>query len=399
MKKTLMACAAVLAVGGAAAAESNVTIYGVADVNVGRTSTYSYTGFDLTATGKNGQIGLFEATRAAQTVVDSDGLSDSRIGLRVNEDLGNGNMGFAIFENGVNLDTGAGAGSRTAVVGLQSSAGTFSVGRQASPYHDTFASFSAQNDSRFDAAKGGPISVEGMVDIAAFRAYINANNGPGLPADPNFIALQANALAATNANNLSGSTGAWVGHKERVSNSVRYDSPDFSGFSGSAIIGLGENREPGVKASYDAGFSVKYANGPLALTLAHQTEATQAPLSPFVVIVPAGRLVRLSNTLLAGTYDLSVAKLYAGFNLAKYNITGVKSQKELLLGASMPVGAATVVAQYARSQGDSLDKSHGFGLEAHYALSKRSTAYAGANLTKLPSYKNSAVGFGLRHVF
>ena len=398
MKKTLMACAAVLAMGGAAA-ESNVTIYGVADVNVGRTSTYSYTGFDLTATGKNGQIGLFQATRANQMVVDSDGLSDSRIGLRVNEDLGNGNMGFVVYESGVNLDTGAGAGSRTAVVGLQSSVGTFSVGRQASPYHDTFASFSAQNDSRFDAAKGGPISVEGMVDIAAFRAYINANNGPGLPTDPNFLALQANALAATNANNLSGSTGAWVGHKERVSNSIRYDSPDFTGFSGSAVIGLGENRAPGVKASYDAGFSVKFASGPMALTLAHQTEAMQAPVSPFVVIVPAGRLVRLSNTLLAGTYDLSAAKSFAGFNLAKYNIPGVKAQKELLLGASMPLGATTVVAQYARSQGDSLDKSHSLGLEAHYALSKRSTAYAGANMTKLPAYKNSAVGFGLRHVF
>lgn len=399
MKKTMMALAAVLVAGGAAAAESNVTIYGVADVNVGRTSSYSYTGFDLAATGKNGQIGLFEATRANQIVVDSSGLSDSRIGLRVNEDLGNGNMGFAIFENGVNLDTGAGAGSRTTVVGLKSAFGTFSVGRQASPYHDTFSAFSAQNDSRFDAAKGGPISVEGMVAIAAFRAYINANNGPGLPTDPNFIALQASALAATNANNLSGSTGAWVGHKERVSNSIRYDSPDFNGFSGSAVIGLGENREPGAKASYDAGFSIKYENGPMALTLAHQTEASKAQPNPYITIVPAGRLVKLSNTLLAGSYDFGTAKLYAGFNLAKYNITGVKTQKELLLGGSMPLGATTLVAQYARSQGDSLDKSHSFGAEAQYALSKRSTAYVGANVTNLPSYKNSAVGVGLRHVF
>ena len=48
MKKTMMALAAVLASSAAFAAESNVTIYGVADINIGRTSTYSYTGFDLT---------------------------------------------------------------------------------------------------------------------------------------------------------------------------------------------------------------------------------------------------------------------------------------------------------------------------------------------------------------
>ena len=397
MKKTMMALAAVLVAGGAAAAESNVTIYGVADVNVGRTSTYSYTGFDLAATGKNGQIGLFEATRTNQMVVDSSGLSDSRIGLRVNEDLGSGNTGFVVYEAGVNLDTGASAGSRTTIVGLKSAFGTFSVGRQASPYHDTFSAFSAQNDSRFDAAKGGPLSVEGMLDIAAFRTYVNTNIGLNEATDLTYQNLRGRALAA--ANTVSSTTGAWVGHKERVSNSVRYDSPDFNGFSGSAIIGLGENRKPGEKASYDAGFSLKYENGPMALTLAHQTETSKAQPNPYITIVPAGRLVRLSNTLLAGTYDLGAAKLYAGFNLAKYNIAGVKTQKELLLGASMPLGATTLVAQYARSQGDSLDKSHSLGAEAQYALSKRSTAYVGANVTNLPSYKNSAVGVGLRHVF
>ena len=378
MKKTLMACAAVLAMGGAAAAESNVTIYGVADAFVGSTSTYAYTGFDLPSK-------RFTATRTNQMVVDSGGLSDSRIGLRVNEDLGNGNMGFVVYENGVNLDTGAGAGARTAVVGLKSAFGTFSVGRQASPYHDAFSAFSAQNDSRFDAAKGGPMSVEGMIDIAAFRNDFATTN----VVNP---ALLANALVA--ANTVAASTGAWVGHKERVSNSIRYDSLDYNGFSGSAVVGLGENRAPGVKASYDAGFSVKYATGPMALTLAHHTEAMQAPVG---AIFPAGSLVKLSNTMLAGTYDLSVAKLHAGFNVAKYNIAGTKSQKEVFVGASMPLGATTVVAQYAHSQGN--EKANSFGLEAQYALSKRSTAYAGANMTKLPSYKNSAVGFGLRHVF
>lgn len=391
MKKTMMALAAVVASSAAFAADTSATLYGVADVNFGRTSTYSYTGFDITATGKNGQKGLFQATRANQMVVDSGGLSDSRIGLRVQEDLGNGNMGFVIHEVGVNTDTGTSAGARTSVIGLKSGFGTFTAGRQATPYYDALYALGAQNDSRFDAAKGGPISVEGMIAIAAFRADVNATNA----VNP---VLLANALAAANANNISGSTGAWVGYQERISNSLRYDSPDFNGFTGSATVGLGENRVAGgAKASYNAGFSLNYASGPMALTLAHQTDASQVPAG--TIVIPANSLVKLSNTLIGGVYDLGSVKLNAGFNLAKYNIKGVKSQKEVLLGATVPMGTTTLVAQYARSQGDSLDKSHSLGLEAHYSLSKRSTAYVGANMTKLPAYKNSAVGFGLRHVF
>ena len=394
MKKTLMACAAVLAVGGAIAAENNVTIYGVADIYAGRTSSYAYTGYDLLATGAGGQIGAFQAARTNQMVIDSGGLTRSRIGLRVNEDLGAGKTGFVVVESGLNLDTGTGSGSRTTVVGLKSAVGTFSVGRQASPYHDAFSALSAQNDSRFDAAKGHPMSIGDINAIAALRTYVNlpANIGLNPATDLAYQGLLARALTA--ANTVTGATGAWSGYKERISNSVRYDSPDFNGFSGSAVIGLGENRAPGQKASFDAGFNVNYANGPMALTLAHQTEGNQLPAGS---VIPAGSVVKLTNTLVGGVYDFGVAKLHAGFNVAKYNFTGAKTQKELLIGASMPVGATTVVAQYARSHGSNTTQS--FGVEAHYALSKRSTAYAAFNSTKLPAYKNSAIGAGLRHVF
>ena len=392
MKKTMMALAAVVASSAAFAADTSATLYGVADVNIGRTSTYSYTGFSPAA-------GQFQATRANQMVVDSGGLSDSRIGLRVQEDLGAGNMGFVIHEAGVNTDTGTSAGARTSVIGLKSGFGTFTAGRQATPYYDALTALSAQKDSSYDATKGGPISVEGMIAIASFRSYVNANGGALVnTAAPAYTTGLASALAAANANNLSGSTGAWVGYQERISNSIRYDSPDFNGFSGSATIGLGENRVAGgVKASYNAGFSLNYASGPMALTLAHQTDASQVPAG--TVVFPVNSLVKLSNTLIGGVYDLGGVKLNAGFNLAKYNLTGVNSQKEFLLGAAVPMGATTLVAQYARSKSSGSASSDSVGIEAQYALSKRSTAYAGANFTKLPAYKNTVAGFGLRHVF
>ena len=63
------------------------------------------------------------------------------------------------------------------------------------------------------------------------------------------------------------------------------------------------------------------------------------------------------------------------------------------------MGALTLVGQYGRSEGNSLKDASSFAGEAQYALSKRSTVYAAFNRSKLPSYTNNVVGFGLRHVF
>jgi len=93
--------------------------------------------------------------------------------------------------------------------------------------------------------------------------------------------------------------------------------------------------------------------------------------------------------------------VHAGYNVASYNIANVANQHEYLLGAVVPLGAWTLVGQYAHSSGNSLSKSTSVGLEAQYALSKRSTLYAAVNDSKLPStsYRNNTIGFGMRHVF
>jgi predicted porin len=71
----------------------------------------------------------------------------------------------------------------------------------------------------------------------------------------------------------------------------------------------------------------------------------------------------------------------------------------MFIGAAVPLGAVTLVGQYSRSKGNSLNDASSFAGEAQYALSKRSTVYAAFNQSKLPAYKNSVMGFGLRHVF
>ena len=119
MKKTLLASAALL-ISGAAMAQSSVTMYGVVDFGIGKSSVNGL-GLD------NGKPGSLTASQSFHT--------PTRIGVRGTEDLGNGLSAVFVLETGFNVDDGAlGQGGllfgRQSFVGLRNSWGTFSFGRQ-----------------------------------------------------------------------------------------------------------------------------------------------------------------------------------------------------------------------------------------------------------------------------
>jgi predicted porin len=100
-----------------AAAQSNVTVYGVVDAAVSSEDTGA-------------------AGEGRRTVINSGDQSSSRIGFRGTEDLGNGLKALFNIEAGVSIDTGAGDSAlfgRRSVVGLQNQFGTLTVGREYSP--------------------------------------------------------------------------------------------------------------------------------------------------------------------------------------------------------------------------------------------------------------------------
>ena len=105
---------------GSAAAQSSVTIYGIADVAL----AYS-----------NNQLG------GSKVYVRSGNKDASRIGFRGVEDLGGGNSALFTLEAGYNIDDGTAqqAGSlfnRQSFVGLSNkNLGTVTAGRQYSPYY------------------------------------------------------------------------------------------------------------------------------------------------------------------------------------------------------------------------------------------------------------------------
>ena len=116
MQKKLIALAVAGLVSAPAFAQSNVTIYGVAD---------AYMGF-----GSHGDNDM--------AAINSGGLSGSRLGFRGVEDLGNGLKAVFTFEQGYNIDNGTGLGgnSRQSFVGLAGGFGSVTAGRVYAPGYD-----------------------------------------------------------------------------------------------------------------------------------------------------------------------------------------------------------------------------------------------------------------------
>lgn len=203
MQKKLIALAVAGLVAAPAMAQSNVTIYGVAD---------AYFGF---GSDNNNDI----------SAIDSGGLAGSRIGFKGSEDLGNGLKAVFTLEQGYAIDTGAASPkvddsvfSRQAWVGLQGSFGTVSLGRQYAPGY-----FLAD----YDALLSSKISPQSTLSGLS-RMTITPNS----PA--------------------------------RWDNSVKYTG-SFDAVNVQAIYSMGkdESKDTGVNDDNKYGLSAAYANGPV----------------------------------------------------------------------------------------------------------------------------------------
>lgn len=137
MKKTLIALAVL---GSMASAQAQVTLYGIADLWLGRTSATDGAG-DKTST----------------TQMASGGLSGSRIGVSGSKDLGNGLNGVFKLEQGFNLDTGKSKDvestfNRQAYVGLGGGFGQVTFGNTWTAMDDVLGAANSGFDSALSAS-------------------------------------------------------------------------------------------------------------------------------------------------------------------------------------------------------------------------------------------------------
>jgi predicted porin len=150
MKKSLIALA-VLAASGAAMAQSSVTIYGIADVWVGRTSETS-------------DVGIKTST----TKLESGGLNGSRLGFKGTEDLGGGLKAVFALEQGIALDTGAGGSfNRQSYVGLAGGFGQVTFGNTWTAMDDILGASNSGFDSALSASN----------NVLAVNALYESNPG------------------------------------------------------------------------------------------------------------------------------------------------------------------------------------------------------------------------------
>ena len=297
----------------------------------------------------------------------NSGNTTNRLFFKGSEDLGNGLKANFHLETQPGPDTGTSPGAglfwgRTSTVGLSSSSwGRVNLGSQYTPWF----SARAANDIFYTAGIGSNYRFE------------------------------------------AGDT--------RMSNSIRFDSKSYNGFTFAAMYGLGEagaayQAQEGTtnatkKQGRSTGLNAQYKNGPLALRYGYDTQ-----------IITQGPDVNMKRNHVNGSYDFKVVKLVAGWNSAKLD-GGATDNRSWYIGGVMPVfGKDSVKLEYTNRNdktGPSMDtKLIALGYE--HPMSKRTVLYATyAKVTNetagavtlfsgvgvAAGYDPSGMQFGIKHAF
>lgn len=331
MKKITLALLAALS--GTAYAQSSVVVYGIVDAGL------------LSEKGGAQSTGLKIANGVA---------SASRIGFRGTESLGDGMSANFVLETGYKVDTGEvdAAGSifnRQAYISLNSQAGNISLGRQYTPMYIALSTV------------GDP-----------FAAGLSGS-----------------------AKNLFAASGSLV----RASNTVQVQTPKVNGFTGTAAVSLAEQASGGTLTGRQYGLSLAYAREDLNVSLAYNNRDTSVATG--TGIVPA---IMSRNLLLAANHTIAQngIKLFGviarnkgagssplpntGTPFGGVKPTASTDSQDLLVGATMPMGAGTLIGSVIykndRSSFDQDAKQYAIGYI--HKLSTRTNIY-----TSVAQIKNS----------
>ncbi|HZW25823.1 MAG TPA: porin [Gallionella sp.] len=362
MQKKIIALAIAAAVSAPAFADnSNVTVYGVANVSYDMTNTGGVAGFSNNKVSSN----------------------TSRLGFKGNEDLGDGLSAIWQIESLIQIDGTAGAAgnglaTRNTFAGLSSAtAGTVLLGRHDTPYNISNRKYDLFTDT-----------------LADNRSIM----GGGVKAAASFNGRQPNVVA--------------------------YISPAMSGFTGAiAYVAGAEGQTLSTQTKGNAwSLAALYGNGPISANFAY--EAHNAGSAPGTLGLGAG-LKETAWTIsggykveafeVNGVYEKTSDNFAAGANLnghrayylsGKYNF-GSNAVKLAYSNAGNTAAASTGASQVTVGLDHSLSKrttvyalytqlSNNAGVA--YGLSTNGTGAPAAGITGNGA-KPSAFSFGMKHTF
>ena len=314
--------------------------------------------------------------------------NSSRLGVRGSEALGGGLSAVFQIESAVGAANGGGGGStlgtRETFVGLQGGWGTLKAGYFLTPYDDLHPIF---------------------------------GNVPTL----------TTSILGTQA--LWSNTG-WAGNSQyggafddRAANSVRYDSPNIAGFTGSVQIGAGQtggdatgsnNATPTTleaqrKHAYMVSLNGLYSAGPFQGGIAYEFHNNFRPQA-----VGGEPKLQDQGVSVAASWNFGVAKIGGIFERLKYDIaTGGTVQRNFWGGSvTWNLGPGQLYAMFGQAQNGSGSAADGsqvgavrkgsntgaqqYEVSYTYALSKRTLTYAGYNMIRNRS--NGAYNFGVNQI-
>ena len=340
--------------GATAFAQSNVTMYGLADAYVGY--------------GKSSDT--FKQTR-----VGEGGYAASQLGFRGTEDLGGGLKANFNVEMGISLDTGNGnipgpnlAFTRQSWVGLSGNWGAVTFGRQYTPlFRLTW--------------RPDPFGVNTVFSPVTLWAQTDA---------------QAGLLA-------------WAA---RSDNALMYSSPSNLPIVGTLMYAPGESSGPSARSGDYMGGSLTWSSGPVWLGYAFQQRRGGTAAAP--VAVPS----KSTAHAVAVNYQVDAFRVGASYGQQDVDITGIQKATLLSLHGQVNFGRHQVLATATlRNVADSPRDQQQLALGYNYDLSKRTSLYgrittlrnkgnasaslAGAGVTVAPNSGNSAslIGVGMIHRF
>ena len=359
MQKKLIALAVAATL--SAPAFADVTVYGKLDAGYGSIKkTVSRTGAaDLTS--KLDAIGFSQST-------------SSRLGFKVTEDLDGGMKISTVIESGLSSNPGAAAGYGT----------TADV---------------ATNGTTVDATSLGNREMYAKLDFGQGTA-IKAGFGTS-PIYEYAYAYDA-ALGGNFVGNLITNDAKTGGNRVVSVDAIQ----QFGGIK--ATLGLMKNtRTPsGVAAvSTETGSglqgALQFNEGPLSAAVAFQTAKTGVPLAE----------VKTDITMLVGSYDLGVAKVFGQYANVKTNnaagalTVGAGKRNFGNVGVDVPLGNFMGFAQLSFGARDEVvtlatastsRKISGYTVGGKYSLSKRAYAYASVGETKQDAGALAVNGDGIK---
>jgi predicted porin len=264
--------------------------------------------------------------------------NSSRLGVRGSESLGGGLNAIFQIESSVSTDAGGGTlGGRETFVGLQGGWGTFKIGNFLAPYDDIHPIFG-----------NVPTLTTSILSTAAVWGQ-----GPASKAQGGFDA--------------------------RLGNSIRYDSPNIAGFTGSIQASTSENTAHGMVYSM-GGF---YNNGPIQVGLAYERNEKVR-----------GAGLKDDAISIAGGYNFGIVRIAGVYERLNYDAGGGDLKRDFWgLSATANLGPGQVYAFWGHGEdgeGSAADGTQVGGLvkggstsvdqysiSYTYPLSKRTLTYIG----------------------